>query len=57
MVRDADTKVNFIAWYKEVFGFTDEVAKALYDKQLLRRKDSLAKLNDAKVDNVMRAIR
>ena len=56
-MRAADTKANFIPWYKEVFGFTNPVAKALYDKQLLRRKDSLAKLNDAKVDNVMRAIR
>jgi hypothetical protein len=29
MVGAADNKVNFIAWYKEVFGFTDAVAKAL----------------------------
>jgi hypothetical protein len=31
-VRDADTKANFLAWYKDAFGFTDPVAKALYDK-------------------------
>jgi hypothetical protein len=46
-----------IKWYKSVFGFTDPVATALYDKQLLRDKDSLVELNDNKVDNVMRAIR
>ncbi len=47
---------NIVRWYKNVFGFTNKVAKAHYDKQLLRRKDSLAKLNDNEVDNVMRAI-
>ena len=48
---------NIVRWYKNVCGFTDKVAKALYDKQILRRKDSLVELNDNKVDNVMRAIR
>ncbi len=38
MVRDKDIKANFIAWYKEVFGFTDNVARALYDEQLLKDK-------------------
>ena len=33
-------KDNIVRWYKSVFGFTDKVAKALYDKQLLRRKPS-----------------
>jgi hypothetical protein len=57
MVRAADTKVNFIAWYKEVFGFTDTVAKALYDKQLLQDKKTLAKLSNSEIDSVIRAIR
>ena len=57
MVRAADTKVNFIAWYKEVFGFTNAMAKALYDEQLLQDKKSLAKLSDSKIDSVIRAIR
>ena len=47
----------FIAWYENVFGFTDTVAKALYDEQLLRDKNTLAELSDSEVDNVMRAIR
>ena len=46
-----------IKWFKDVFGFTNEVATALYDNQLLRDKNSLAELNDAEVNNVMHAIR
>ena len=38
MARTGDTKVFFLAWYKEVFGFSDEVARALYDEQLLKNK-------------------
>ncbi len=45
-----------VKWFKDVFGFTNEVATALYDKQLLRNKNSLAELTDAEVENVMRAI-
>ena len=51
----ADTKANSIAWYKEVIGFTDTVAKALYKEQLLEDKKTLAKLSDSKIDSVMRA--
>ena len=43
--------------YKDVFGFTDTVAKALYDEQLLQDKNTLAELSDSEVDNVMHAIR
>ncbi len=57
MVRTADTKVDFIAWYKEVFGFTDGVVKALYDEQLLQDKKTLAELSDSRIDSVIRAIR
>jgi hypothetical protein len=45
-----------VKWYKSVFGFTETVATALYNKQLLRDKDSLVELNDNEVDNVMCAI-
>ena len=41
MARPSDIKANFIAWYKEVFGFNDEVARALYNKQLLKDKGPL----------------
>jgi ribosomal protein S13 len=56
MVRATDTKPNFIAWYKEVFGFTDAVAKAVYDKQLLQDKKTLTELSDSEIDSVIRAI-
>ncbi len=53
----ADTKANFIAWYKEVFGFTNTVAKALYKEQLLQDKKTLAKLSNSKINSVICAIR
>ena len=34
----------------EVFGFTNPVAKALYDEQLLQDKKTLAKLSDSKIN-------
>ena len=55
-VHNTDTKANFIALYKEVFGFTDPVANALYDEQLLQDKKTLAKLSDSKIDSIMHAI-
>ena len=55
-MRDADTKANFLAWYKDVFGFTDPVAKALYDKQLLQDKKTIAELSDSEINSIMRAI-
>ncbi len=55
-MRATDTKANFIAWYKEVFGFTDPVAKALYNKQLLQDKKTLAKLSDSEINSIMQAI-
>ncbi len=55
-MRDADTEANFLACYKDVFGFTDPVAKALYDKQLLQDKKTLAELSNSKINSIMRAI-
>ena len=57
MARPTDVKVNFLAWYKEVFGFSDEAARALYDDQLLRSKLTLSELTDKTVDNIIKAIR
>jgi hypothetical protein len=56
-VRDADTKANFLAWYKDVFGFTDPVADTFYDEQLLQDKKTLVELSDSEIDSIMRAIR
>ena len=57
MARPTDVKVNFLAWYKEVFGFSDEVARALYDDQLLKGKSILSELTDLTIDNIVKAIR
>ena len=57
MARTQDTKEFFLKWYKEVFGFSDEVARALYDDQLLKNKTTLAELGDQDIDNIIRAIR
>ncbi len=56
MARPSDIKANFITWYKEVFGFTNKVARALYDKQLLKDKKTLAKLSNSKTDSIIRVI-
>jgi hypothetical protein len=56
MACPSDIKANFIAWYKEVFGFNDDVARALYDVQLLKDKKTLAKLSDSEIDSIIRAI-
>ncbi len=57
MARASDIKVSFIAWYKEVVGFTDKVARALYDEQLLKDKKTLAELSDSDIDSIIHAIR
>ena len=55
-MHTADTRANFIAWYREVFGFTKPVAKALYNKQLLQDKKTLTELSNRKIDSIMHAI-
>jgi hypothetical protein len=56
MVRPTDVKANFIAWYKEVFGFNDDAARAFYDEQLLKDKKTLAKLSDSNINSIIHAI-
>ncbi len=56
MAGPSDIKANFIAWYKEVFGFNNNVARALYDDQLLKDKKTLAELGDSDIDSIICAI-
>ena len=56
MARTGDTKAFFLAWYKEVFGFSDEVARALYNEQLLKNKTTLAELSNSEIDSIICAI-
>ena len=53
-MRDANTKANFIAWYRDVFGFTLTVFTTPYGKQLLRNKKTLAELDDNDFNNICR---
>ena len=57
MTRYTDTRPNFIKWYKEVFGFSNQVATALYDNQLFQSAETIAEFGDSKIDNVCRTLR
>jgi hypothetical protein len=52
MAPDSDTRPNFIKWYKEVFGFSNQVATALYDDQLFQNASTIAEFGDSKIDSV-----
>ena len=56
MAHDKDIKANFIAWYKEVFGFTDDPSRALYDEQLLKDKKTLTELSDSIIKTICRTL-
>jgi hypothetical protein len=48
MARDKDTRKNFVAWYKEEFGFTANAMTTLHDVQMLKTTLTLSELdNDA----------
>ena len=55
-MRNTNTKANFIAWYRDMFGFTLQVSTALYDKQLLRNEKTLVKLDNCDVNNICHTI-
>ncbi len=52
MARDTDTRPNFIKWYKEVFGFSNQVATTLYDGQLFQDTSTIAEFGNSKIDSV-----
>jgi hypothetical protein len=52
MIRDSDTQANFIKWYKNVFGFSNEVAIALHDDQLFKDASTIAEFGDSEIDSV-----
>jgi hypothetical protein len=47
-----DTHANFIAWYRDMFGFTVSAATMLYDVQLVMDKATLSELNDGNINNI-----
>jgi hypothetical protein len=42
MARDTNNRPNFIKWYREIFGFSNQVATALYDDQLFQDAATIA---------------
>jgi hypothetical protein len=57
MSPNSDTQPNFIKWFREVFGFSDQVATALYDDQLFKDAMTIAEFGDSEVDSVCRTLR
>jgi hypothetical protein len=56
MARDKDTHENFIAWYKEEFGFTANIATTLHDVQMLKTTLTLSELDNEAIANICKAI-
>ncbi len=52
MVLNKDTRVHFIAWYRDVFVFSNQVATALYNEQLFKDKQTISEFSNIKIDNV-----
>jgi hypothetical protein len=57
MARDTDNRPNFIKWYREVFGFSNQVATALYDDQLFQDAATIAEFGDSEIDSVCHTLR
>jgi hypothetical protein len=56
MARDSDTRVNFLLWYIQEFGFNLNAATALYDLQMLKDAKTLSELDDDAVANICKAV-
>ncbi len=57
MPRDSDTRPKLILLFKNVLGFSEQVAAALYDDQLFRDAATIAEFGDSDIDNVCRSLR
>jgi hypothetical protein len=56
MVRDKDTRENFLLWYNQEFGFNANTATALYNAQMLQDAMTLSELDGDAVANICKAI-
>ncbi len=56
-MRPSDTRPNFILWYRDVLGFSDRVATALYDDQLFQDASTIAQFGDSEIDSVCQTLR
>jgi hypothetical protein len=57
MPRDSDTRPNFILLYKNVLGFSEQVAATVYNDQLFKDAETIAEFGDSDIDNVCRTLR
>jgi len=57
MTRDTDNRPTFIKWYRDVFGFSNQVATALYNGQLFQNAETIAEFGDREIDNVCCTLR
>ena len=44
-------------WFKDKFGFSNQVATALYDDQLFQNKKTISEFSDGEIDNVCHSLR
>jgi len=52
MAPNSDTRPNFIKWYKEVFGFSNQVATTIYDAQLFQNAETITEFGDSEINSV-----
>jgi hypothetical protein len=56
MVRNSNTRNNFLLWYIQEFGFNLNAATALYNLQMLKEAKTLSELDDDAVANICKAV-
>ena len=56
MMRNSDTRENFLLWFIQEFGFNANAATALYDVQMLKDTKTLSELDDDAIANICKAV-
>jgi hypothetical protein len=56
MAWNSDTRVNFLLWYIQEFGFNPNAATTLYDMQMLKDAKTLSELDNDAVANICKAV-
>jgi hypothetical protein len=57
MAQDTDNRPNFIKFYREIFGFSNQVAIALFNDQLFQDAATIAEFGNSKIDSVCCTLR
>jgi hypothetical protein len=56
MMRDSDTRDNFLHWFSQEFGFNLNAATALYNVQMLKDAKTLSELVDDAIATICKAV-